>query len=388
MQTRAVLAALTAAILLAAPAPAWPQSTPIVPDAAALAEYQAKLAEYDRIHGAFEREDNAYWDSIAAKRRIRNAKRRNHETMALNDYVLTQPPVYTGPPRPVSPLPPPPPPPVPPPPEIPVAADFLQAAREQWGFVPRLPASDTEFKRAYAKAARAAGLTQAQIVGVYAFETGGRGAYDTQAGLEPPGPGKHAISPALGYNQLLSTNTVSLFGESGPRFIALLAQKAKTLAGEQRAVFERKFDVLKRMIAYCRSLPHSWAKYDEIAKHTEKGWGIHAAVLDIDAGPLLQVQKLLDSVEFARAKGHMAPLSAAELELMNLTGDGNGIDMVTMPQALRDKVPTSNFFQPKGYARNPVARRTKVVAGLIAEIQGHMTRNASTPGSRELAAGY
>jgi len=386
MQTRAVLAALTAAILLAAPA--WPQSTPIVPDAAALAEYQAKLAEYDRIHGAFEREDNAYWDSIAAKRRIRNAKRRNHETMALNDYVLTQPPVYTGPPRPVSPLPPPPPPPVPPPPEIPVAADFLQAAREQWGFVPRLPASDTEFKRAYAKAARAAGLTQAQIVGVYAFETGGRGAYDTQAGLEPPGPGKHAISPALGYNQLLSTNTVSLFGESGPRFIALLAQKAKTLAGEQRAVFERKFDVLKRMIAYCRSLPHSWAKYDEIAKHTEKGWGIHAAVLDIDAGPLLQVQKLLDSVEFARAKGHMAPLSAAELELMNLTGDGNGIDMVTMPQALRDKVPTSNFFQPKGYARNPVARRTKVVAGLIAEIQGHMTRNASTPGSRELAAGY
>ena len=277
---------------------------------------------------------------------------------------------------------------MPPPPEIPVVADFLKAAREHWGFVPTLPARDAEFKRAYAKAARAAGLTQAQIVGVYAFETGGRGVYDTQAGLEPPGPGKHAISPAIGYNQLLSTNTVSLFGESGPRFIALLGQKAKTLTGEQRLAFERKFAVLKSMIAYCRSLPHSWAKYDEIAKHSEKGWGIHAAVLDIDVGPLLQVQKLLDSVEFARAKGYDKPLTAAELELMNLTGDGNGIDMVMMPQSYREKVPTSNFFQPKGYARNPVARRTKVVAGLIAEIQGHMTRNASTPGSRELATAF
>jgi hypothetical protein len=62
--------------------------------------------------------------------------------------------------------------------------------------------------------------------------------------------------------------------------------------------------------------------------------------------------------------------------------------MVTMPQSYREKVPTSNFFQPKGYARNPVARRTKVVAGLIAEIQRHMSRYASTPGSRELAAAF
>ena len=86
--------------------------------------------------------------------------------------------------------------------------------------------------------------------------------------------------------------------------------------------------------------------------------GIHAAILDIDIGPLLQVQKLLNSVRFARAKGYTAPLSAAELELMNLTGDGNGFDMVTMPQALRERVPTANFFQQSGYERNPVARRT------------------------------
>ena len=272
-------------------------------------------------------------------------------------------------------------------PEIPVAADFLQAAREHWGFVPD-QASDAEFKRAYAKAARAAGLTREQIVGVYAFETGGNGSYDTQAGLEPPRPGAHAISPAIGYNQLLWTNTVSLFAENGRRFLAALELKAQGADRRARQRLEHKIAALKRMIAYCRSLPHRWSEYDQIAKKTPKGWGIHAAMLDIDIGPLLQVQKLLDSVLFARAKGYMTPLTAAELELMNLTGDGNGIDMVIMPQAYRLQVPTANFFQPEGYARNPVARRTEVVAGLIAEIQDHMKRNAQTPGARELAAAF
>ena len=372
---------------------AWPARAQSAPSPEALADYERKLAQYEQIHGAFERIHNAYWDSIAAKRRIRNAKRRTHEAIVLDDYVLTQPPLYSGPPKPVSPLPlppppPPPPPPVPPRPEIPVVADFLKAAQEQWGFVPDQPATDSDFKRAYAKAAREAGLTQAQIVGVYAFETGGHGQYNSQSGVGPPHPNAHPISPAIGYNQLLSTNTVSLFGESGPRFLKLLTQKANALDGEQRAAFERKFAILKRMIAFCRALPHSWAKYDEVAKGTQKGWGIHAAVLDIDVGPLLQVQKLLDSVLFARAKGDMTPLSAAELELMNLTGDGNGFDMVTMPAEMRAQVPTSNFFQPGGYARNPVARRTKVVAGLIAEIQGHMDENGHTPGAQELAAAY
>ncbi len=67
----------------------------------------------------------------------------------LDDYVLSQPPIYTGPPRPVDPRAP-----VTPPPErpeIPVVADFLKNAAEQFGFVPDRPASDIDFKRAYAK---------------------------------------------------------------------------------------------------------------------------------------------------------------------------------------------------------------------------------------------
>jgi hypothetical protein len=62
--------------------------------------------------------------------------------------------------------------------------------------------------------------------------------------------------------------------------------------------------------------------------------------------------------------------------------------MVMKPQQMRERVPTSNFFQPQGYARNPVARRTATVAGLIAEIQGHMLRNAQAAGARELAAAF
>src|SRR3954469_19565770 len=91
-------------VALLAAAPAWAQNDE------ALAAYQQKLAQYEQIHGAFERIDNAYWDSVAAKRRIRNAKRRAHEAPVLTAYVRTQPPVYSGPPKPVSPLPPPPPP--------------------------------------------------------------------------------------------------------------------------------------------------------------------------------------------------------------------------------------------------------------------------------------
>ena len=130
------------------------------------------------------------------------------------------------------------------------------------------------------------------------------------------------------------------------------------------------------------------SEHDRLAKTTLGGFGIHAAVLDLDLGPMLQVQKLTNSVRFARTKGYNAPLTAAELELMNLTGDGNGFDMVTMPQAVRTRVPTSNFFQPEGYERNPVARRTGVVANLVADIEAKMNRGAQAQGAREMAAAF
>ena len=52
--------------------------------------------------------------------------------------------------------------------------------------MPQRPKTDLDFKRAYAKVAAAAGLTREQIVRVYAFETGGNGTYDMQAGVSHP----------------------------------------------------------------------------------------------------------------------------------------------------------------------------------------------------------
>jgi hypothetical protein len=357
-----------------------------VPPAVAIADYQARLTQYQAARSAYEADATAYWSSVAEKRRARNVKRRDHLPVGLDDYVLSQPPVYAGPPRPVDPQAP-----VPPPPErpeIPVVTDFLKNAAEQFGFVPDRPPTDLDFKRAYAKAALAAGLTRDQIVGVYAFETGGNGAYDSQAGLVPYRPGARAISPAVGYNQLLSTNTVSLLAKDGNRYLLALQQKVKGLSGTTKVALERKIEALKRMIAYSRSVPNRWSEHDRLAKTTLGGFGIHAAVLDIDLGPMLQVQKLTDSVRFARAKGYTAPLTAAELELMNLTGDGNGFDMVTMPQAMRTRVPTANFFEQQGYERNPVARRTGVVGNLIADIETKMNHGVQAQGARDLAAAF
>src|ERR1700761_4008377 len=71
----------------------------------AIAEYRRRLAEYQEARAAFEQEASAYWSSIAEKRRGRNAKRRDRQPVMLDDYVLTQPPVYDGPKRPVNPEP-------------------------------------------------------------------------------------------------------------------------------------------------------------------------------------------------------------------------------------------------------------------------------------------
>ena len=348
----------------------------------AIAEYRIRLREYQEARAAFDEEAGAYWSAIAEKRRGRNAKRREHLPIGLDDYVLTQPPVYAGPKRPVNPEPEPPGGPREHKP-IPVVADLLRAAGEYFQWTPQKPASEVEFKRAYARVASAAGLTREQAVRVYSFETGGNGNYDMQSGLH----GGRAISTAIGYNQLLTTNSVELLAEQGHEFVRALTQKAAALSGSPRQALDRKIAVLRRMVALARSVPDEWAQHEKLAD-TPQGWALHAMVLDIDVGPLLQTHKLLTSVIFARAKGYSRPLTAAELEMMNLTGDGTGLDMVTMPRAMREQVPTSNFFQRSGYERNPVAIRHNTVAKLLDVTDSRMDSNSNLPGARELAAAF
>src|ERR1700761_5390919 len=74
----------------------------------AIAEYHRLLKEYQEVRGPFEQEASAYWSAISEKRRGRNAKRRDHQQITLDDYVLDQPPVYHGPKRPLNPEPEPP----------------------------------------------------------------------------------------------------------------------------------------------------------------------------------------------------------------------------------------------------------------------------------------
>src|SRR5712664_3159379 len=353
----------------------------------AIAEYRRKLREYQEARAAFEQEASAYWNSIAEKRRGRNAKRRDRQAIALDDYVLTQPPVYAGPKRPVDPSPSEPDETPRPRKHIPVVADLLKAALEHFQFTPQRPADEVEFKRAYARVASAAGLTREQAVRVYSFETGGNGNHDMQSGLSASRPGSRAISTAVGYNQLLTTNSVELMAEQGPEFVRALTAKAALLSGSQRQAMDRKIAVLKRMVAYARSVPDEWAQHEKLGD-TPQGWALHAMVLDIDVGPLLQTHKLLTSVIFARAKGYTRALSAAELEMMKLTGDGTGLDMVTMPQPMREQVPTSNFFQRGGYERNPVAIRNNTVAKLLDVTDRRMDSNSNLPGAKDLAAAF
>src|SRR5258708_3448965 len=142
-----------------------PEKAPDKPGAAApssaTAEYERKLAAYTQARQKFDEEAATYGGAVVQKRRLRNVRRREHEEIRLDDYVLTQPPVYVGPP-------PPSPPPLvgkdgaetPPRKYIPVVADFLKSAQEHFGFAPQRPRSELEFKRAYAKLALTAGLTK------------------------------------------------------------------------------------------------------------------------------------------------------------------------------------------------------------------------------------
>ncbi len=293
---RCLLAALLlspAAGLAAEPAGVRASGAVIVAQAtpAAMVEYHFLLAQYLAARGRYEAEAEAYWNAVAEKRRLRVTKRRSGQDILLQDYVLAQPPVYAGPPRPVDPSAP-----AEEPPSgkyVPVVADFLQAAAREFKFAPRLPQSEIEYKRAYARIAAAAGLTAEQAVRVYAFESGGNGKYDVQAGLEYPRPDARAISTALGYNQLLSTNSVELLAEKGDHFLRTLQAKATAASGEARAALQHKVAVLRSMVAVSRSVPDSWSAHGRLAG-APKGLAIHALNLDLDVGPLLQVQKLLE----------------------------------------------------------------------------------------------
>jgi hypothetical protein len=351
-------------------------------------ELEARLSEtqlrqyraYLQARGPFDRQLDEYWDDVEEKRDVRKRKRSAGQAFTNNDYVAEQPPKYAGPPMPAD---------VariiasmkePEPEAEPRAgvADFLANAKAHYGFAPT-PTTEREFKRRYAEESLAAGLTKMQVVRVYALETGGRGTYDMQAGIDPDTKQGKPISSALGYAQLLSGNSVNELLKHGPGFIERLNGMAaqRGVSGVRAAALRNKAQVIGRMVRAARSVPNNWGSHVKFGA-TPRGQGIHTLNMDADVGPWLQVLKLRDVLQTAVNAGR-AELTGAELELMNLAGPRTGLEMM---ERVGRTMPTSNFFSRTGYYRNTIVRE-RTGAELLVAIDERMAVNILKPGAIE-----
>lgn len=344
---------------------------------------------YLRAHAQYERDLDDYWSAVEERREQRRLKRSAGHDFSPDDFIAVQPPRYAGPALPpditriVASVSAAAPPPAKAPEPLPTLPDFLAHARKEYGFIPA-PTSETIFKQRYAEEALALGLSKDQVVRVFALETGGRGTYDMQAGIDPATKKGTAISTALGYAQLLAANSVNELAKHGDAFVARLEALSRRRANGPGRVqhLRAKTLAVRRMLRAVRSVPDTWSAHVALAR-LPKGLGVHALNLDADIGPWLQTIKLKGVREVAEKAGR-PQLSGAEIELMNLAGPRTGLDM--MEQVARDK-PTSNFFARAAYYRNTIVR-DKSAADLLKALEARMDVNLRQTGSIEFAAAF
>ena len=345
-----------------------------------------------RVHAA---KLDAYWAAVEGKRAERRKKKAAKLELLAADFVSSFPPQYEGPQLPPdllrawnkfvaeaeAKLPPPA---VPPPKEIPGLEDFLAAAKSIYGFTPER-VSERAFKERYAEEAVALGLTKAQVVRVYALETGGQGTADMQSGVHPISKKGKPISTALGYAQLLDANSVSELAKHGRSFVTRLEAMAQRsdIPRERALQLKSKAAILARMLADAKSVPDIWSQHQAFAK-TPPGLAIHAINLDGDIGPMLQAIKLLGLKEEAQMAG-LPNLVGAEMELMNLVGPGTGLQILLFPAAAA--APTTNFFARNAYYVNKMANNL-TGAGLLGELDKRMDADITKPGAVEFSAAF
>ncbi len=381
MRRREILAGLAAGCVLvvAGPAALWAQGIGEELAAKLTSEQQRIYVFYLRARAAFDRELQVYWTAVDERREGRRRKRTAGAPFTADDYIAEQPPKYAGPALPpdiakiVTTT-------KPPEPETlrPGVADFLANARQQFGFVPT-PTTEREFKRHYAREALALGLTKVQVVRVYALETGGRGTYDMQAGIDPDTRKGTPISSALGYAQLLNANSVNELVKHGDAFLARLNQMAATSDPRRATLLRAKILAVRRMQQAAKAVPNEWKEQVKLGNQP-KGLGIHALNLDADIGPWLQVIKLKGLKDEAERAGKTR-LTGAEIELMNLAGPRTGLEMM---EPVARGMPTSNFFSQGGYYRNTIVRE-KTAAQLLAALDERMEVHIKKPGAIEFA---
>ncbi len=340
---------------------------------------------YLRARAQFDRELDIYWSAVDERRQVRSKKRAAGQPYVADDFVQVQPPVYRGPALPpdiakiIAKATPP----EPPSDGLPGVADFLAHAKRQYAFVPRR-GSEADFKHNYAEEALKLGLSKDQVVRVYALETGGRGTYDMQAGIDPETKKGTPISSALGYAQLLAANSVNELVKHGDAFYARLQamSRSRGISGARASELRRKMVSLRRMIRAAKSVPNRWSAHVEFSR-TPKGLGIHALNLDSDIGPWLQTIKLKGVREVAEQAGR-PNLSGAEIELMNLAGPRTGLEMM---DAIGAKMPTTNFFARAAYYRNTIVRN-KSSADLLRALEDRMNVNLKQAGSIAFAKAF
>jgi len=352
---------------------------------------QAEFVAWRNAKAKHDRALDAYWADVEKKRAGRRAKRSKTKFFDEGDYVWTQAPTYKGPqlsaevdrlwtrflaaqkgPAPEKAAPKP----------IPNLADFLAAAKKHYGFEPTR-ISEREFKRRYAQEALSLGLTKEQVVRVYALETGGNGTADMQSGINPITKKGTPISSALGYAQLLHANTIGELVKHGPDFIKRLQRLRAGASTQARAnELDRKITSLQHMLKSAKSVPNDWYRHVAFAQ-TSKGYGMHAINLDGDLGPWLQSLKLRGLKDFAARTG-VTNLSGEEIELMNLSGPGTGLEMM-QPTGLT--APTTNFFTRRAYYVNKMVIG-KTSAELLAEFTRRMDASSQKPGAIEFAAAF
>jgi hypothetical protein len=362
------------------------------------AAYEEAFAAYRKARDGFEAETARYWDTIRAQRIVRRNKQNAGLAIVERDYVLSQPPEYAGPSEPKM-------------PDFmiaeqtrlggtlqeatasgptPTVANFLAAAKAQYRFVPRA-SNEEEYMLAFAREAFSAGLNAEQVVGVYSLETGGLGPYSRQSGVftidnrcRPiPAYGKPASSLALGYVQLLPANTVSTAREQEDAIIERLTKIAERApqrqAGELRnkaAVFVRMVGDMNKWLSTYSGPKDDWQEFVAYGR-TRNGLAMHALLLDADIGPSLQVYKLASIKKFAARNG-LRELDSSRLELINLVGDGRGLDALS--PAAKD-APTANFFGRNGYEGNPVAQG-RTAGSLLAKLAEIIARHKLECGSK------
>ncbi len=374
-------AALGALVLISASLAAAAQR---IPDDLASRLNERQLTAYRTYLAArapFDRRLDTYWAEVDSLREGRRRKRAAGTPFTAADYVPEHPPQYEGPPMPadvakiIADL-------RPPSPDTEIAGlhDFLSAAKSQYGYVPAaIP--EREFKRRYALEALRVGLSKAQVIDVYALETGGRGVYDMQAGIDPETRKGRPISTALGYAQLLAGNSVNEVAKHGPSFINRLEDLARApgTSPSRSAYLKRKAGILRKMVRAAKSVPYQWGRHVALG-NTPRGQGIHALNLDPDIGPWLQVIKLRGVLDHGQQAGR-TNLSGPELELMNLAGPGTGLEMMT---PIGRRMPTTNFFSRAAYGRNTIVRE-KNGAELLAALEQRMRINDKRAGAVEFA---